>query len=221
MSPAPTVSHGPLDGFVIWANCYRVHDMQVVDDAWCLAAVRTLWDRMAPLGLFRVTTVNPGWAGPHTPRGKGLRPGEYVEVTFVETTDAVDAEAGGYTFGKADRNGDLMAANVVWVRVLRRGGTQAEPPGWAGNCAAHEVGHCLLPSAGPFAGAGEHTGDRGNVMYGGPLAPAPAWNDYQTRAWAYQVPFLRERGLRYTPDGSAVVKVDDGGRPAWPVEATA
>ena len=218
MSPAPTVSHGPLDGFVVWANFYRVHDMQVVDDRWCLACVQTLWDRMAPLGLFRVTTINPGWAGPHTPGGKGLRPGEYVEVKYVETMDAVDAEAGGYTFGKADRNGDLTTPNVVWVLALR--GNQALPPVWAGNVSAHEVGHCLLPSAGAaFPAAGEHTPDPRNVMFGGPLTyPAPAWNDYQTRAWAYQVPFLRERGLRYNPDGSGPVPVNDGGRPAWPLQ---
>lgn len=220
MRPVPTVSYGPLDGYVVWADFYRVHDMQVVDDAWCLTAVQTLWERFAPLGLFRVTTINPGWAGPHTPRGKGLRPGEYLHAPAVETMDAVGAEGtGGYTFAKADRNPSLSAANVVWVKALR--GNQALPPGWWGNCAAHEAGHCLLPSAGPFAGAGEHTSDRGNVMYGNPDGwdtPAPTWSDYQTRAWAYQIPFLREKGLRYRPDGTGPIPVDDGGRPAWPLQ---
>lgn len=214
----PKLSEGPADGYVLWADFYRVHSMGLVDAGWITTAFETLAATMAGLGPFRVTTINPEWAAPYTPGGRGLRPGEYVHVLYAETTDSTDAEAGGDSLGKADRNGSLYAYNECRVRVLGRGERQARPPHWAGNCGAHEFGHTFLPSVGQYAAASAHTTDPGNVMYGLGLAESPVWSMFQVKAAAYQEAFLRRSGLRYLPDGSKQITASDGGRKAWPLQ---
>ena len=217
--PVPIISAGSNTGYVIWADFYRIHDMLIVDDAWINVCFDRLAELLLQLGDFRVTTLNPEWASPYSPRGNGLRPGEFIHLTFTETIDSTDIAAGGDSLGKADRNPTLYSFNESRVRVLRKGNNIPELPLWCAVAGAHETGHNFLCSAGFYKDASAHVDDPRNVMYGKGLNwnISNTWNDYQKKAAIYQIGFLRVQGLRYN-EGGNVFKVSDGGIPSWPLQ---
>lgn len=211
----PKLTEGPLNGFVLWADFYRVHSMGLVDADWITTAFRSFWRAMAPIGVYRCTTVNPEWPNLYTPQGKGLRPGEYHHLLAVETMGSYSG-SGGVTLQQLDRNPSLDLINESRIMTIQDG--HPVSPKWWGTVAGHETGRAANPSGGPLRGTITSTFDPDNMMSAiADGEQTPSWTPQQIAAHRYTIELVRRQGLRYSALGTTF-PVPDGGRPPWPLK---
>lgn len=224
MSDYPQRSEGHPKRYVIYLNMtwpyamgiFTGSDCQVVFDA-CWNIVRKTAVPGLPLGLFRLTTIDPTMPDPQYAPKFGLRDGEYVECKFGPATAPYGGAYTGISPLRIDRNPDLLYPNVCRVAV----GT-APPPSFVkaqdlklyGQCAAHEaMGHTALPSWGAMGDMTVHNSDPNNFLYsGGAIADDPTVYDTQVKGLQYNLDRVRGAGVRLLPTG--VGEVTDHGRPA-------
>lgn len=226
MGLIPQLDDGHADSFTVYLDLSHPYSMGWLTDdavraifAKAVSIVRKTATAGRPLGQFRLTTKHPAspgrWETVH-----GLRPGEYLRVVSVPSLAPLGGSGTGYTTSGYEQILSLYQPFESYICVS----SPVPSVLWDfyGVTVVHETLHAVLPWTGQYGDQHLHTVDPDNILHGPPwgaqLAADPTVSQVQRDALIWNFNRCRRDGMRTDPRGTTfpLVKVLDGGRPAWP-----